>query len=233
MHKRRHIPKLPAKDEREDGDIEQQADDRDGSEVLEEFEKCEMRGDADESILRVAGDGHDRADVGGGGQREEIRELGEIQAVCGDENDGSEHEAHSVVDEKRGENAGGENEQDEELKRSLGDAGDAKRDPVEEMRNLKMRDENHDAEEENDGVPTDGAIGGVERDDAREDHGDGAAECGGGAVEMAAAAGFDGDENVGDEENADGEPVKMGGSGIESEKRCCHAGREISVLRGS
>ena len=122
---------------------------------------------------------------------------------------GREHEADGVVDEKCGEDAGGENQEDEELEGSAGEARDASGDPVEEMRDLKMRDENHDAEEKNDGVPTDGAIGGVEGDGAGEDHGYCAAEGRSGAVEVAAASALDGDEDVGDEEDDDGEPVKL------------------------
>lgn len=94
------------------------------------------------------------------------------------------------------------------MERSAGEARDASGDPVEEMRDLKMGDKNHDAEEKNDGVPTDGAIGGVEGDGSGEDHGDGAAKGRGGAVEVAAASALDGDEDVGDEEDDDGEPVK-------------------------
>src|SRR5579864_938653 len=77
------------------------------------------------------------------------------------------------------------------------------------MRDLKMRDENHDAEKENYRVPTDRAIRAVERDNSRKHHGYRAAKRRSGAVEVAAAAAFDGDEDVGDEENDDGEPVKL------------------------
>ena len=82
-------------------------------------------------------------------------------------------------------------------------------DPVEEMRDLEMRDENHDAEQKNNRVPTDRAIRAAERNDSDEHHGYRAAKRGGGAVEMAAATTFDGNQYVGDEENDDGEPVNV------------------------
>jgi hypothetical protein len=192
-----------------EGDVEQQTDDSDGSEMHEEIEESEMRGDTDERVLRIAGDGHDRADVGGSGERDEVWEFGQTQAIGDGENDGREHEAHGVVDEKCGEDSGGEYEKGEKLEGRFGNGGDAGGDPVEEMRDLKMSDENHDAQKKNYGVPTDGAIGSVERDDPRENHGHSAAERRGGAVEVAAASAFDGDEDVGDEENDDGEPVQL------------------------
>ncbi len=229
MFEGRRARELATKNECEERDVEEQAEKRDGREVNDKFEKCEMRGDADEGVLRIAGDGHDGADVGGSGEGDEVWKLGKAEAFGDGEDDGSEHEADGVVDEKGGEDAGGENEEHKELKRSLGDGGDAGGDPVEEVRDLKMRDEDHDAEEEDDGVPTDGGVGGVEGNDSGEDHDDGAAEGGGGAVEMVAASGFDGDEDVGDEENDDGEPVEMRGKGEDGERRHWHAGREISV----
>src|SRR6185437_1066926 len=172
-------------------------------------EKSEMRGDADERVLRISSDGHDRANIRRSGQRDKIGQLREMQTVGDGENDGREDEADGVVDEKRGEDSRGEDEQHEELKARTCERGDVDGDPIEEMRDLKMRDENHDAEEENNGVPTDRAVGAVERDDSHEHHGDGAAERRGGAVEMATAAAFDCDQYVGDEENNDGEPVNV------------------------
>src|SRR5579872_4236219 len=168
-----------------------------------------MRSDADERVLRISGDGHHRADVRRSGQSDEIRKFREMQTVGDGENDGSEDEANGVVDEKGGEDSRSEDEQHEKLKARAGERSDMDGDPVEKMRDLEMRDENHDAEEENNRVPTDRAIRAVERDDSDEHHGDGAAKSRSGAVEMAAAAAFDGDEDVGDEENNDGEPVKL------------------------
>jgi len=228
MFERARVPEVAAKKKCEKGDVEKQADEGDGSEVREEFEKGEMRGDADERILRIAGDGHDGADVGGSGERDEIRNFREAKAFGDGEDDGSEHEADRVVDEKCGEDAAGENEKDEELEGSFGDGGDAGGDPVEEVGDLKMRDENHDAEEKDDGVPADGGVGGFEGNDSREDHGDGSAECGGGAVEAAAASAFDGDEDVGDEKDDDGEPVEMCGEREEGESGREHEGERLA-----
>ena len=209
----RRVPELAAKEKCEKDDIEKKSEESDGSEVHEEFEESEMRGDADERVLRIAGDGHDGADVGGGGERGEVRSAREAEAFGDGENDGREHKADGVVDKERGKNAGGENEKDEELEGSFGEGGDAGGDPVEEVGDLEMRDENHDAEKKDDSVPADGGVGVGEGNDSGEDHGDGAAKCGGGAVEAAAASGFDGDEDVGDEKNDDGEPVEVRGQG--------------------
>ncbi len=219
---------LAVKNKCEKRNVEKQAEKRDRREVNEKFEKCEMRGDADECVLRIAGDGHDGADVGGSGEGDEIGELGEAEAFGDGEDDGGEHEADGVVDEKCGEDAGGENEEHEKLKGSFGDGGNARGDPVEEVSDLKMRDENHDAEEEDDGVPADSAIGSVEGNDSGENHGDGAAKGRGGAVEMTAASGFDGDEDVGDEENGDGEPVEMRGKREDEEQGRWHEGKRLA-----
>lgn len=189
-----------------------------------------MRGDADERVLRISGDGHDGADVGGSCEGDEVRNFRKAEAFGDGENDGREHEADGVVNKERRENAAGENEQGEKLERSFGEGGDARGDPVEEVGDLEVRDENHDAEEKDDGVPADGGVGVGEGNDSGEDHGDGAAKRGGGAVEAGAASGFDGDEDVGDEKNDDGEPMEMRGEGEGWEKVCEHAGREISVL---
>ena len=211
VFRRGRVPELAPKQECENGDIEKKSEEGDGSEMHEEFEKSEMRGDADEGVLRIAGDGHDGADVGGSGESGEVRSAREAEAFGDGEYDGREHEADGVVDKKRGKNAGGENEKDEELEGSFGNGGDARGDPVEEAGDLEMRDENHDAEKKNDGVPADGGVGVGEGNDSGEDHGDGSAKCGGGSVEAAAASGFDGDEDVRDEEDNDGEPVQMRG----------------------
>jgi len=226
MFERARVPKVATKKKCEKGDVEKQAEERDGSEVREKFEKGEMRGDADERVLGISGDGHDGADVGGSGEGDEVRDFREAEAFGDGENDGSEHEADGVVDKKCGEDAGGENEKDEELEGSFGDGGDACGDPVEEMRDLEMSDENHDAEEKDDGVPADGGVGGGEGNDSREDHGDGSAKCGGGTVETAAASGFDGDEDVSDEEDDDGEPVEMRGEREEGESGRRHEERD-------
>lgn len=226
MFERGRVPKLVAKEKCEKGDIEKESEEGDGSEVHEEFEKREMRGDADESVLRIAGDGHDGADVGGGGERGEVRSARKAKAFGDSEDDGSEHEADGVVDKERRKNAGGENEKDEELEGSFGEGGDARGDPVEEVRDLEMRDENHDAEEKDDGVPADGGVGAGEGNDSGEDHGDGAAKRGGGAVEAGAASGFDGDEDVGDEKDDDGEPVEVRGESEGWEEVRQHAERD-------
>lgn len=65
-----------------------------------------MRSDADERVLRIAGDGHHRADIRGSGERNEIRKFREMQAVGDSENDRREDEADGVVDEKCGEDSG-------------------------------------------------------------------------------------------------------------------------------
>src|SRR6185437_1371691 len=168
-----------------------------------------MRGDSDERVLRIPGDGHDRADVRRSGEGDKIGQLREMQTVGDGENDGREDEADGVVNEKCGEDSGGEDEQNEKLQARAGKRSDMDGDPVEEMRDLEMRDENHDAEKENNRVPTDRAIRAVERDDSRKHHGYSAAKRGGGAIEMAAAAALDGDEDVGDSENGDGQPVNV------------------------
>ena len=223
---RGRVAKITAEEIGEENDVENEADGGDGSEAGEKFEEREMRGDADESVLRIAGDGHDRADVGGSGESDEIRHAREFQAIGESENDGSEHEADGVVDKKCGEDAGGENKKDEKLKTRARNGGDVDGDPVEEMRDLEVRDEDHDAEKENDGVPTDGAIGGVEGEDAEKNHGDGATKCRGGAVEMAAASGFDGDEDVSDGEDGEREPAAGGESvsGLEGQ----HEGESLT-----
>lgn len=229
MFERGRVPKLVAKEKCEKGDIEKESEEGDGSEVHEEFEKREMRGDADESVLRIAGDGHDGADVSGGGERGEVRSARKAKAFGDSEDDGSEHEADGVVDKERRKNAGGENEKDEKLERSFGEGGDACGNPVEEMCDLEVSDENHDAEKKDDSVPADGGVGGGEGNDSGEDHGDGSAKRGGSAVEAAAASGFDGDEDVGDEKDDDGEPVEVRWKSEGGEDVGEHAGREISV----
>src|SRR5690348_4081127 len=177
--------------------------------MLEEVEEREVRRDADERVLRISRDGHDGADVGGRGEGDEVGQARQFQPVRDGKDDGSEDEADSVVDKKGREDADGEAEQNQKFEARAGDGSDADGNPVEEMGDLEMCDQNHDAEEENDGVPVDGTIGGVEGDPAAEDHGDSAAKCSGGAIEMASAAAFDSDENVGDEEDDDGKPVEM------------------------
>lgn len=168
-----------------------------------------MRGDANERVLGIPGDGHHGADIRRSGQGDEIRKLWEMQPIRDDENDGREDEADGVVDKKRRENSRGKNEKNEELEARAGEGGDVDSDPVEKMRDLEMRDEDHDAEKKNNRIPTDGAIRAIERDNSREHHGDGSAECRSGAVEVTAAAAFDRDEHIGDGENGDGQPVKL------------------------
>jgi len=206
-----------------DNKVEHESHERDGREMEEKVEKSEMRGDADERVLRISGDGHHRADIRRSGERDEIRKFREMQTVGDGENDGREDEADGVVHEKRGENSGGEDEQHEELEARACERGDVDGDPVEEMRDLEMRDENHDAEEEDDGVPTDRAIRAVERDNSRKHHGYRSAKRRSGAVEMAATSAFDGDENVGDEKNDDGEPVKLRQKGNDGGRQREHA----------
>lgn len=206
---RRRVRELAAEKQCQDGNVENKTHNRDGREVEEKAEKSEMRGDADERVLRISGDGHDGADIRRSGERDKIGEFREMQTVGDGENDGREDEADGVVDEKCREDSRGEDEQHEKLQARAGERSDMDGDPVEEMRDLEMRDENHDAEEENDGVPTDRAIRAVERDDSREHHGDGAAKRRSRAVKVAAAAAFNGHEDVGDEEDDDGEPVNV------------------------
>ena len=206
---RRRVCELAPEENCQDGNVEQKSHQRDGREVEEKAEKSEMRGDADKRVLRISGDGHYGADVRRSGERDEIRKFGKTQAVGDGENDGREDEADGVVDEKCGEDSRGEDEQHEKLKARAGERGDMNGNPVEKMRDLEMRDEDHDAEKKNDGVPTDRAIRAVERDDSRKHHGDGSAECRSCAVKMAAASAFDGNQYVGDDENDDGEPVNL------------------------
>ena len=70
-----------------------------------------------------------------------------------------------------------------------------------------MGDENHHPEEKDQRVPVDYLVGLCEGDDARQHHRDGAAERGSGAVKMASPPAFDGDEQIRDQKNYDGDPM--------------------------
>ena len=79
---------------------------------------------------------------------------------------------------------------DEQLKARSRKRGHMHGNPIEKAGHLKMGDEDHHAQQEDQRVPVDGLVGLGERDDACEHHRDGAAKCRSGAVKMAAAARF-------------------------------------------
>src|SRR5579875_228856 len=138
--------------------IQRQANERYRRQMGEKSEERKMRGDADHGVLRIAGDGHGRADIGGGGERDQVWSWRSPEAIGDGENDRREDETDRVVHKEGGEKPRREDENYEQLKTGTGDEGNAEGDPVEKSGEMEMGNEDHDPKQEDQSVPVDRLI---------------------------------------------------------------------------
>ena len=89
-------------DDRQQPDVQRQSHQRHRRQVSEEPKKRELRGDADQRVLRISRNRHARADIRGSGERNHVGLGREVQALRDSQNDGRKDQADGVVDKESG-----------------------------------------------------------------------------------------------------------------------------------
>lgn len=144
---------------RDYGDCEEETGGGDWSERRGERPVGDARKAADHHVLGIAGDGRDAADVRRHGDGEQIRDRIAAQAFRDLEDERRQDEAHRVIDEEGGEDAGHRDNPAEQPDRPACVFNDPCADEREEAGQAQVGDDDHHAEQEHDGLVVDGGVG--------------------------------------------------------------------------
>ena len=214
--------------------VERQAEQRHRPERGKKGAVGDLRQAADQHVLRVAGDRRDAADVGAGGERQQVGQRPVAAGARQLDQDRGEHQADGVVDEQRRQRAADEDHGDEQQRRLVDADADPAHRRVEEPGHAEVRDQHHHAEEQHERADVDVTCRLVEREDARGNHQGGADDRGAGAVDAQVRGAADGEDEVGEDEDGAGDDRQEHGqsSGIFALPSGRHGGlREVCRIR--
>lgn len=189
-------------DEGDGEDVEDEAGEDEGGVHEGEVGEVEVGGLADEHVLGVADEGGGGADVGTGGQCDEVGDGVFAGFLKGDGEDGREGEADDVVGEDGREEGGGGDDADEEGPGFVSVVEDELDDFCVEAGDAEAGGEQHQREKEGEGGPVDEVAGGGSEIEAVEgDDGDGPKQGDGGTGEAGEWDGAHGNAEVHDAED--------------------------------
>ncbi len=129
---------------------------------------CEK--DSDHHVLRIPRDGGNAADVGGHGDGEQVGHRPAPQPPGDLEHQRGEHQAHGVVDEESGEDAGHQHDAGEQHERCVRMLHHPGADQREETGEPQIGDHDHHAEQQDDGVVVNGCVGLLHGEDIEGQH---------------------------------------------------------------
>jgi hypothetical protein len=195
---------LRAVDERDHDEVEDERGGGHRRQRAEERRVGDAGGHGDEHVLRVAGGRRDRAEVGGGGEGEQVGERPHAQRRRHLEDQRRQREAHRVVDEEGGEQAGHDDEGGQELTGRPRPPRHRHARPAEEPGQLQVRDHDHHPEQQDDGAEVHHAEGLLRRDHVERDHEGGADHRRARAVQAQPGHAPQGDDDVGGAEDDGG-----------------------------
>ena len=147
--------------------------------------------------MRIAGDGQHGPHVGAHRETEQIGGRPHAERGQRREQHRGQHQTDGVVHEEGRQQATANHDAEQEPPRRPGPLEDPLRRPFEEMPHLEVADDEHQAEEEDEHIKVDRRIGLLERQDAKDDHRDGAEQTGRRPVQVHERQPLDGDEQVG------------------------------------
>ena len=125
-----------------------------------------MSGYSHERVLGIPRYRHNRAHIRRGCHRDQVRDRRELEPVSHHEDDGRENQTNRIVHEKSRQDTRSKYQQNEQLKARSRHQSHVNCDPIEETRYLEMRDQDHHAQQKQEGVPIDDLVGLIQRQDA-------------------------------------------------------------------
>ncbi len=188
-------------DETHDDDDGDEAERRDRRERGGERRIGNPRQRPDHHVLRVAGDRRHAAAIGGGGDRDQIRQRIAVERADDLQHDRRHNEADRIIDEEGGQEPGQHGHGDQEDERRAGVVDRKRAERPECARNLEVRDHDHHAEEERDGVEIDRPEGVLEAQRPKRDHRRAAEERDPRAIEPEAGNAARRDPDIGQDED--------------------------------
>ena len=162
---------------------------------------------ADQHVLWVSGNGGDAADVGRGRHGEQVRQRFQSHAARSEECKRHHYQADNVVDEKRREHAGDEDDGGQQVAR-FQTRDDLLGDPLEKACQVQVADHQHHGEQQYQRAEVDETQRFGGRNNAEGNHQHGADDGHAGAIDL-----HPGQLAQGEHEVADGENGVAGGAG--------------------
>ena len=138
---------------------------------------------ANQHILRVPGDGGDAADVGRSRHGKQVWQRFQSHAARSEKCERNHDQADDVIDEKRRERAGDEDDGGQQVAR-LQTCDDLLRNPIEKACQAQASDYQHHGEQQHQRAEVDEAQCFSGRNNAKGDHQHGADDCHGGTIDL-------------------------------------------------